>query len=73
MTEKLLFEFQALKMEGGYRYKIRRGKRTSILREQKGEPVGKGRCVKMYKTKRSNIRQALETLENLYDELYPLG
>jgi hypothetical protein len=73
MTEKVLFEFCAIQTESGCRYKIRRGKRAFTLRGPKGSPRGRRGFVKANPAAKRKIRRTLETLEDLYDELYPPG
>lgn len=71
MTEKVLLEIRTLNKDSGEKYKIRHGNRTFILRARKGKDKINWRQTKTRPVDKSNLRQALENLENLYDELYP--
>jgi hypothetical protein len=73
MTEKVLLEFYVIQTEDGLKYKTRRGERTFILREPHELKKGKGKRAMPLMRSRHKAHQALETLENLYDELYPPG
>lgn len=72
MTEKVLLEIRPLNTDSGEKFKIQHGNRTFILKERKGKYKCYWRQTKTRPVNKSNLRQALENLENLYDELYPL-
>ena len=71
MTEKVLYEFQIVQTEGGIKYRYKRGKRTYVSHAPKDITNGMYQCSKTSQTKQRDLRQALNTLEKLYDELYP--
>jgi len=70
MTEKVLIKFQIIQTESGIKYRYKCGKRNYVSVAPKGGSKGMYRSSKTSQTKRRDMRQALNTLEDLYDELY---
>ena len=80
MEEKVLFEFPAIQTEDGCQYKMRRRDRVFVMSTPEAPPQprriparrktapGTARASSVY---RRRVRHALDTLENLYADLYP--
>lgn len=80
MNEKVLFEFRAIQTEDGCQYKMRHGDRVFIMRPPETMP----RCRRVVARRKNSrkppqtspmarrrVRHTLDTLENLYADLYP--